>query len=62
LAKNIRCLHGRARQWNGNKTLNDAALVSLVKEINSKRTLGRLRVRELCIELVAALEGAHANA
>jgi hypothetical protein len=62
LARKIRALHGRARDWDGRQTLSDKELSELITEINSKRGASRLRVREICIELVAALEGAHINA
>lgn len=62
LARNIRALHGRAREWRAEDSLNDEKLKEIVNEINSKKIVTRLRVREICIQLVAALEVAHSNA
>lgn len=62
LAKNIRALHSRAREWNAEHSLDDAKLISIVTDINSRKVVSRLRVREICIQLVAALEVARANA
>jgi hypothetical protein len=62
LAKNIRALHSRAREWHAEQSLDDARLISLVNDINSRKVVSRLRVREICIQFVAALEVARANA
>jgi hypothetical protein len=62
LAKNIRTLHGRAREWRAEDSLDDDKLKDIINEINSKKLVTRLRVREICIRLVAALEIAHSNA
>ena len=56
LAKNLRWLHGIARDWDAKKHIPDAALTSLVNEIGSTKSVTRLRVRELCIGVISALE------
>lgn len=61
LAKNLRSLHGRAREWDPEKYISDSALLTLVAAINAKRNVSRLRVRELCIEVVSTLEKAFAT-
>jgi hypothetical protein len=62
LAKNIRALHSRARGWDAGASLTDEKLKEIVTEINSKKVLARLRVREICIQIVSALEVAHSHA
>ena len=62
LAKNLRLIHATAREWNPEKYVSNSALVVLVDAINAKRNVGRLRVRELCIEVISALERAFAAA
>lgn len=52
LANNLRSLHERAREWDPEKYITDSVLLTLVAAINAKRNVSRLRVRELCIEVV----------
>jgi hypothetical protein len=62
LAKNIRALHSCARGWHAEESVDDTQLKSIIDEINSRKVVSRLRVREVCIQIVAALEVARANA
>lgn len=56
LAKKLRDIHGIARSWDAKRHLSDAPLEQFVREINAKRPYANLRIREFCIEIIAALD------